>query len=343
MAQLPWRGYILTTLPLHRVATVIPFIDYLHKQRAPVERELRRARLPVQAMDDPDCFIPSRNYWTFIANTARHKGMENLGFQVGMHIGANAVDPGLARRLARLPSLQQALERFCKIGSSEISRVDLWLTPASKGTHRLRYQTSFGCDHPAHVQFEWYGLMAIIAAIRLFAGKHWQPDEIGLVSKRTPGKSIRGYFPNTQFFLGQADCFITLSNRMLDKCPQLIEDDLVSLPRYARIKPPNDFIGAFKLALRSYLRDGAPSVELAATIAGLSPRTLQRRLTTENLSYRQLLVETRYEAAADLLETSTHTITEIASRLGYSDASHFARAFRSIAGVSPRAYRQERT
>jgi len=332
----------LTALPLHRVATIIPFIDYLHRHGAPVERELRRTHLPVLAMDDPDCFIPSRNYWTFIANVARHKGMENLGFQVGMRSGANAADPGLAKRLARLPSMQQALEQFCKIGSNEISGVDLCLIPASKGTHRLHYQTSFGCDHPAHVQFEWYGLMAIIAAIRLFAGKHWEPDEIGLVSKETPGKSIRSYFPNTRFLLGQVDCFITLSNRMLNKCLQLIEDDLVSSPRYARIKPPNDFIGAFKLALRSYLRDGAPTLELAAAIVGLSPRTLQRRLATENLSYRQLLVETRYEAAADLLETSTHTITEIASRLSYSDAPHFARAFRSIAGVSPRAYRKER-
>lgn len=183
--------------------------------------------------------------------------------------------------------------------------------------------------------------MVTIEAIRLFAGKHWQPHEIGLVTEETPGKTVLGYFSNTRFLLGQVDCFITVSNRMLERQPRLDEGNLLSLHRYSRIKAPSDFIGAFKLALRSYLRDGAPSVELAAAIAGLSLRTLQRRLAKENLSYRQLLVETRYEAAEDLLATSTYPISEIASSLGYTNPTHFCRAFRSIAGVSPRGYRQQ--
>jgi len=328
----------MTSLPLHRVATAIPFIDYLHQSGAPVERELRRARLPVLAMEDPDCFIPSRNYWSFIANVAKRNGMEDLGFRVGLQVGANAADPGMARRLARLPTLHQALDRFCKLASTEISQVTLWLEPADKNTHRLHYRTSYGCEHPAYVQFQWYGLMATIAAIRLFAGKHWLPREIGLATDETPGKSIRTYFPNTRFHQGQSHCFITLGNRLLGKPPRLDEDALLSSPRYAKIKPPDDLIGTLKLALRSYLRDSAPSLELAADIAGLSARTLQRRLAEEGLTYRDLLAETRHETAIELMDTTEHSITEIASLLGYTDPSHFARAFRRMAGVSPREW-----
>jgi len=69
-----------TYLPLHRVATALPFIDYLRHSGVPLERELQRARLPVLAMDDPDCFIPSRNYWDFIANVADREGIKDLGF-----------------------------------------------------------------------------------------------------------------------------------------------------------------------------------------------------------------------------------------------------------------------
>ncbi len=39
-----------------------------------------------------------------------------------------------------------------------------------------------------------------------------------------------------------------------------------------------------------------------------------------------------------LLENTEYTITEISTLLGYSDPSHFARAFRRRAGVSSREY-----
>ena len=46
-----------------------------------------------------------------------------------------------------------------------------------------------------------------------------------------------------------------------------------------------------------------------------------------------------FEQARELLGAGELPISEIASRLGYSDSAHFARAFRRIAGVSPREYR----
>ena len=38
------------------------------------------------------------------------------------------------------------------------------------------------------------------------------------------------------------------------------------------------------------------------------------------------------------MQNTDNTITGIANLLGYTDPSHFARAFRRIAGVSPREY-----
>ena len=330
-----------TYIPLHRVAAALPFINYLRHSGIALERELQRARLPVLAMDDPDCFIPSRNFWTFIANVAEREGIKDLGFLVGLQSGANAADSGMTRQLLRSPSMCHALVRFCKFASKEISQVSLWFGPADKETHRLYYRPSFGCDHPAYVHFQWYGLMAAIGTIRLFTGKHWQPRHIGLGSKEKPGKTIRAYFPKTRFHLGQTDCFITLNNRLLCNPFHPRAKPGKSLPHFSKIKPAGNFIGTLKLALRSYLRDGAPSLELAADFAGLSTRTLQRRLTDEELSYRDLLDEVRYETAIDLMQETDNSITDIANLLGYSDPSHFARAFRRMAGVSPGEYQKK--
>jgi len=328
-------------IPLHRVATALPFIDYLHRKGAPVERELLRARLPVIAMNDPDCFIPSQHYWEFITNIAACTGIRDLGFQVGRQSGANAADPSLAKRLRRLPSLHQALEQFCITVNTEISHVSLWLEPAGSVSHNLYYRTSYDCEHPAYVHFQWYGLIATLNAIRLFTGRQWQPGQIGLATNKAPGKAIRTYLSNTRFHTGQTDCYITLSNRLLGNPPGAEKDSGQTAIRRSKIKLPKDFIGTLKLALRSYLRDGAPSLELAADIAGLSTRTLQRHLAEDDLNYRELLTELRYETTIDYMQNTDNTITDIANLLGYSDPTHFARAFRRMAGVSPREYQRQ--
>jgi AraC family transcriptional regulator, arabinose operon regulatory protein len=45
--------------------------------------------------------------------------------------------------------------------------------------------------------------------------------------------------------------------------------------------------------------------------------------------------------ARALLDTTTSTVTEIASAVGYSDPLYFSRHFRRVHGMSPSAYRAE--
>ena len=83
-----------------------------------------------------------------------------------------------------------------------------------------------------------------------------------------------------------------------------------------------------------------PSIEVAAEAAGLSVRTLQRRLALEGLNYSELVEQARFQIATQLLEDADVKVTDVAFDLGYSDVAHFSRAFHRWAGVSPRAYRR---
>jgi AraC-like DNA-binding protein len=49
----------------------------------------------------------------------------------------------------------------------------------------------------------------------------------------------------------------------------------------------------------------------------------------------------RFDVASRLLTESDASSLEVAYATAYSDPSHFARAFRRIAGVSPREYRAQ--
>ncbi|WP_034849281.1 AraC family transcriptional regulator [Clostridium hydrogeniformans] len=57
-----------------------------------------------------------------------------------------------------------------------------------------------------------------------------------------------------------------------------------------------------------------------------------------NTTVHSYIIDRRLEAARDLLEGKTKTVSEVASIVGYSNASHFALAFRKKFGVNPGYY-----
>lgn len=79
--------------------------------------------------------------------------------------------------------------------------------------------------------------------------------------------------------------------------------------------------------------------ELAREL-GLSSRTLRRRLSEHGLSYADMVDEERKTRALILLKNKTLSVDEVAARLGYSESSTFARAFRRWIGSSPASYRR---
>ena len=106
----------MTAIPLPRVATVMPFLRYLGKVGAPVDSSLRRAGLPVFALEYPDCFVPGGKYRDFVADGSRREGMRDLGYRVGRDSGVNSADSGLAKRCASAPNLREALDCLCPTG-----------------------------------------------------------------------------------------------------------------------------------------------------------------------------------------------------------------------------------
>ncbi|MCY1313870.1 Virulence regulon transcriptional activator VirF [compost metagenome] len=68
--------------------------------------------------------------------------------------------------------------------------------------------------------------------------------------------------------------------------------------------------------------------------------TLQR-LTREvfQLSPKQILMKARIEKACELLESTSNSITDIATECGYSDHSAFSRQFRAALHCTPQQYR----
>ena len=84
---------------------------------------------------------------------------------------------------------------------------------------------------------------------------------------------------------------------------------------------------------------GMLSLEDTAANFNISPRTLQRRLKEENLSFQQLADNVRQHLAVQALKEDEYAVKEIAYMLGYNELSAFSRAFKRWTGISPDGYR----
>jgi AraC-like DNA-binding protein len=81
------------------------------------------------------------------------------------------------------------------------------------------------------------------------------------------------------------------------------------------------------------------SIEEVAKALAMSPRSLRRKLESENTNYKSLLDQERQQIAQQLLQGSNMKLDELAFHLGYTDSASFSRAFRRWKGCSPGEFR----
>lgn len=78
-----------------------------------------------------------------------------------------------------------------------------------------------------------------------------------------------------------------------------------------------------KWIMKRSLTGGRPDIQAVAKELGMSDRTLQRRLTDENTSFKLLLTQARHEQARKYLVDPSLDIKEVAFLIGYEDQNSF--------------------
>ncbi len=112
-------------------------------------------------------------------------------------------------------------------------------------------------------------------------------------------------------------------------------DELLS--RLPRVESTGDQV---RRVIQEELQAGEPSMEQIARRLATTSSTLRRRLSAEGQSFRELLENTRLELARAYLADPRLSITEVAFRLGFRDASTFFKSFKRWTGRTPADYRR---
>jgi AraC-like DNA-binding protein len=92
-------------------------------------------------------------------------------------------------------------------------------------------------------------------------------------------------------------------------------------------------------AIIAALPEGASEASVARALH-VSVRTLQRKLATEEVTFREVLEDAKSQLAQAYLADPKVSISEVALLLGFSESSSFNRAFRRWTGKSPGRWRR---
>jgi AraC-like DNA-binding protein len=323
------------SLPLVRHAHLKPYEDLLRSIGAPVERYLERVRLPVRHEATTE-YVSNRGYFQFVGLAAREQGIADLGYQACLHVGRTRLRRQLVERMEQSPTLYRALEVFCGDLHADATQIRVGLVERPDCILFWQRSAPEAGDVGWDIS-EQLVISIVIDIVRLFAGKGWSPS---MIRSRAPFHTTESseHLPDTEVQPGAECLVIPIPLALLHLAPVRT--------REATRKPlhlldyPEDLASALREVMKGHLRCGTACLEVAAEIVGTSPRTLQRHLKACGTSFSDILSESRYQVAAQLLADPKLQAIDIAYAAGYSDPANFTRAFRRLAGVTPTQYRR---
>ena len=252
--------------------------------------------------------------------------------------------PKFFAQLSERTSLKATLDEFAELLKARSTGATIY-TKQSGGKWWLVREKPFS-DAP------WFKLSEIFSVIfinelllSLTQGK-WRATEVGIQSSDLEYFQSLPEMAEAQFFIGRPVTAFEIPDSLMQSPIVLASNLSMKAENFQQsieqIGGVHSFVSSFQLAIKPYLSMGKLPISLASEILNINVRTIQRRLEKEGVIYKVLIEEMVLEQTLFLLEHSDLSITDIGAKMGYSDSSHFTRAFKRQMKMTPRQYRKER-
>jgi AraC-like DNA-binding protein len=266
---------------------------------------------------------------------------ENFGLRLAQDVGdSQHYDAGLLLLMAS-PTVGSALERM-------VAHQRYWgdgerasLQPARNG-RTLRYVLGGATGDYARHSYEC-ALAEVALGVRALSGQELGPRVVRFCHPPPKDTSeharvfrcaIEFARPHAEIEFDQAVLDARMRHANQKFCEVFEQQVQRALERLSSPKSASDSV---REMARAALSGGACTLSGTAAALGVGARTLQRRLREEGTSFAELIDALRREMAVVYLERRI-PIPEIASLLGYADATAFHHAFSRWTGSSPLRY-----
>jgi AraC-like DNA-binding protein len=328
--------------PTVRVGTIQGVPEVLRRLGADPSAVLAEAGIDPGLFDNPEHRISLAARGRLFSRCVARTGCRHFGLLVGQQARLNSL--GLVGLLAKyspdVGSALRSLVRFFHLHNRGAA-VDL-------AVHGDRTVLSFGAYAPRVEAADQIGdgvVAVMLNLMRELCGAGWTPVEARFAHRRPDDVAPFRQFFGSPLRFDAEQYGLVFSTRWLSRA--LPHDD----PELRRLlhqqldaletRHGNDFPGQVRSVLRSALLTDDASADRIAALFSMHSRTLNRHLNASGTSFRELVDESRFEIARQMLEGSSVEVSRIADMLGYADASAFTRAFRRWSGMPPARWRAE--
>jgi AraC-like DNA-binding protein len=283
--------------------------------------------------------VPLERAFRFGELACRTQGTEHLGLHVGLASSLNDLGP-YGRILEEALTVHDYLRKG--ISLYNLLNTGQWLWLSEHGEELRLNIATLGESEIGKYQSQLETLVVTIGKLREAAGPDWAPRAVSFAYHAREDLPEVGLFAGSRILRGTGETYLSMPREIMGlRFPARGDFSLKDLESSAGRPLPEDLGGLVQLQIESLLPCRGLQIAFVAETLAMTPRSLQRALARQGLTYSQLLAETRMRKAAHWLENTDKPISEIAFDLCYTDASNFTRAFRLQTGVPPQTFRDK--
>lgn len=291
-------------------------------------------------LDNPENVVPFPEVGRLLETCVETTACPHFGLLVGQRRGIECL--GLVGALARnAPTVMRAVRNIVlylhlhdrgavpslSVGESEASLSYIIYQPGLAATKQIY-------DAAAAIEYN---------ILRTLCGPRWQPQSVLLPHTRPDHPApYRRVFGVTPSFDADETAIVFAADWLERPLPDADSALYQVLQKRASDLSANvyrDLPSRVRRITCNLLHCGSGSLESAAEVLSMHPRTLNRRLRRSGTTYRQIRMECTLAHACHLLRETELPITDVAARLEYSSTSAFVRAFRRWSGSTPAVWR----
>jgi len=322
----------LNAIPLVRASQLGPFVEAAERIGVPVERHLEAARLPPGRPPEAGAMIARQQLWSFAEAVRVREGLPEFGLLAATQDPVGSLG-SFGERLRAAPTLFSALHRLVREIAGHSTHASFRIESWGDGVRIVRSDVGYlEAGAPVVEQF----VVLLLVGIVRCAASTWTPTQVWLRARDTGWRARHPLLADARAIAPSGGTAIYVPRRLLAHPMRAARggQPIADSPRLG------SFTDTLEAALAPLVGEVPLDLRLVQEITGASERTVRRQLSAEGRSWRALLDDLRFGFARDRLSKESVRVEEVALQLGYSDAAHFARAFRRWAHVTPSEYRR---